>query len=150
MHLYETHIPVSDPEKSAAFYRDVVGLHVGLRDTKRNIVFMLIGDQRDTMLGLWGPGSAYSQPLAPHHFVLSVPAEELLWRAKDLNARGIVTRDFFNHPTGDPPVMGWNSLSASIYFHDPDGHSVEFIAILQDTPEPRFTGRLSEWLARKR
>jgi lactoylglutathione lyase len=148
MHLYETHIPVSDPEKSAAFYRDVVGLSVGLHDQKRNIVFMLIGEKRDTMLGLWGPGSEYSRPLTPHHFALAVPPEELLHRTKELNAHGIITRDFFNQPTDDPPVMGWNSLNTSIYFDDPDGHSVEFIAILQDTPEPRFTGRLSEWINR--
>jgi lactoylglutathione lyase len=35
--------------------------------------------------------------------------------------------------------------SAQLYFRDPDGHSVEFIALLDGTPDPSFIGPLSEW-----
>ena len=38
--------------------------------------------------------------------------------------------------------------SAQLYFPDPDGHSLEFIAILDDPPDPGFIGPLSEWQKR--
>jgi hypothetical protein len=35
--------------------------------------------------------------------------------------------------------------SAQLYFRDRDGHSLEFIALLDEWPEPEFVGSLSEW-----
>ncbi|MFN2507833.1 MAG: hypothetical protein ABR589_03575 [Chthoniobacterales bacterium] len=35
--------------------------------------------------------------------------------------------------------------SAQLYFRDLDGHSVEFIALLDEPPEASFIGSLSEW-----
>ena len=40
--------------------------------------------------------------------------------------------------------MGWMP-SAQLYFRDGDGHSLEFIALLEESPEPAFIGSLSEW-----
>ena len=38
--------------------------------------------------------------------------------------------------------------STQLYFRDPDGHSLEFIALLDDPPDPGFIGSLSEWRKR--
>jgi lactoylglutathione lyase len=35
--------------------------------------------------------------------------------------------------------------SAQLYFRDRDGHSLEFLALLDDTPDASFIGSLSEW-----
>jgi hypothetical protein len=35
--------------------------------------------------------------------------------------------------------------SAQLYFRDPDDHSLEFIALLDDPPDPHFIGPLSTW-----
>jgi hypothetical protein len=40
--------------------------------------------------------------------------------------------------------------SAQLYFRDRDGHSLEFIALLDEWPEPEFVGSLSEWKKRSR
>ena len=38
--------------------------------------------------------------------------------------------------------------SAQLYFRDGDGHSLEFIALLDEFPDPGFIGSLSEWKQR--
>jgi len=38
--------------------------------------------------------------------------------------------------------------SAQLYFRDPDGHSLEFIGLLDESTDPEFVGALSEWKQR--
>jgi len=57
---------------------------------------------------------------------------------------GVTTRNFTDEETTEPSVIGWMP-SAQIYFRDPDGHSVEFISVLDDVPDPSFIGPLSSW-----
>jgi hypothetical protein len=40
--------------------------------------------------------------------------------------------------------------SAQLYFCDRDGHLVEFIALLDEPPEPGFMGALSKWKQRSK
>jgi lactoylglutathione lyase len=63
---------------------------------------------------------------------------------KKLNEHGIETLGFGGKKTDELTVIGWMP-SAQIYFRDPDGHMLEFIAILSDPPDPNFNGRYSEW-----
>ena len=49
--------------------------------------------------------------------------------------------------THEPSVIGWIP-SAQLYFRDSDGHLLEFIALLDDIPDPTFTGPLSQWQSR--
>ncbi len=51
---------------------------------------------------------------------------------------------FCGEQTSEPSVIGWMP-SAQLYFSDLDGHSLEFISILDDPPEPNFIGSLSQW-----
>jgi len=96
------------------------------------------------MLGLWGPATTYGSNAHKCHFAIAVPLPELLVAGKRLNGLGISTRNFAGEETTEPSVVGWMP-SAQLYFRDPDGHSLEFIALLDDVPEPHFHGPLSAW-----
>src|SRR4051794_16994104 len=92
MHLYETHLPVTDTERSARFYVDVVGLEFGHRDPGRDIVFLYVGTGRRSMLGLWGPGTTYGRDPHACHFAIAVALPELLARGHAAERAG------YSHP----------------------------------------------------
>ena len=129
MHLYEAHLPVSDTEAARKFYVEIVGLKFAHRDLMRDIVFLWAGADRRSMLSLWGPTTAYA--------------------GERLNAANIKTQNFAGEETTEPSVIGWMP-SAQLYFRDRDGHSLEFITLLNESSEPNFNGSLSEWRQRKR
>lgn len=144
MYLYETHLPVQSTEASKAFYIDVVGLEFAYRDPKRDIAFLWIGSNRQSMIGLWGPDTTRGSDFHKCHFAIAVSLPELLACGKRLAARGIACQNFMGEKTTEPSVIGWMP-SAQIYFRDPDDHSVEFITLLDDRPDPDFIGSLSAW-----
>lgn len=147
MRLYETHLPVADTEKSRAFYQDVLGLEFAYRDPGRDIVFLFIGPEKNSMLGLWGPTTAYGKVFHSCHLAFAVSLSELLAAGPRLNQSGVATRNFARQETTEPSVIGWMP-SAQLYFRDPDGHSLEFIALLDEPPAPEFIGSLAEWRTR--
>ena len=150
MNLYETHIPVSDVARSIKFYEDVLGLELAFEQPQRNVAFLWIGSREKSMLGLWGPGSAYGWKDGDHfkhHFAIAVTEEQLFAMTAKLQALGIKTRGFTDDGGNEPSVIGWMP-SAQIYFPDPDGHSLELITILDDAPDPDFFGSWSEWKAK--
>ena len=61
--LFETHLTVSDLQRSIRFYRDIIGLELALEASERNAAFFWIGDRssrsssRCSMLGLWSVGT---------------------------------------------------------------------------------------------
>jgi lactoylglutathione lyase len=144
MHLYETHVPVADTEASAKFYVEVVGLEFAYRDADRDVTFLFIGTGKRSMLGLWGPSTTYGRDPHRCHFAIAVSLGELLAVGKRLNELGVSTRNFAGEETTEPSVIGWMP-SAQLYFRDPDGHSLEFITVLDDPPDPGFIGPLSAW-----
>ncbi len=99
------------------------------------------------MLGLWGPSTTLGREFHTCHIAFNVSLDELLAVGKRLNAAGIQTQNFGAEKTTEPSVIGWMP-SAQLYFRDSDGHSVEFIALLDESPEPKFVGSLSEWKQR--
>jgi lactoylglutathione lyase len=152
MHLYETHIPVADTRIAEAFYRDLVGLPFAYRDPTRDIVFLWVDEREKGMLGLWGPNTTYGRPDgAPRkcHFAFAVSFEQLLHVIERLRDNGIETLGFGGKPSREPTVIGWMP-SAQIYFRDPDGHSLEYIALLPDPPDATFIGPYAEWKNRCR
>jgi lactoylglutathione lyase len=144
MYLYETHLPVADTRASERFYVDVVGLGTAYRDPGRDIVFLWIGTDRRSMLGLWGPTTTLGGAFHRCHFAIALSLPELLVAGRRLNDLGVPTRNFAGEETAEPSVIGWMP-SAQLYFRDPDGHSLEFIALLNDAPAPHFIGPLSAW-----
>jgi lactoylglutathione lyase len=147
MHLYEAHLPVSNTEAAQRFYIEIVGLQFAHRDLTRDIVFLWAGANRRSMLGLWGPGTTLEREVHKCHIAFDVSLAELLAAGERLNAAGIQTQNFAAEKTTEPSVIGWMP-SAQLYFRDPDGHSLEFIALLDESPEPEFVGSLSEWKQR--
>jgi lactoylglutathione lyase len=144
MHLYETHLPVADTERSRKFYVEVVGLEFGYRDPGRDIVFLFVGTGKGSMLGLWGPSTTYGSDPRRCHLAFAIELAELLVVGGRLNGLGVSTRNFAGEETTEPSVIGWMP-SAQLYFRDPDGHSLEFISMLVDPADPGFIGRLSAW-----
>jgi lactoylglutathione lyase len=144
MQLYETHLPVANTERSLKFYVDIVGLKFAYRDPGRDIVFLFIGTGKESMLGLWGPATTYGSDPHRCHFAIAVPLSDLLLAGKRLNGLGVSTRNFAGEETTEPSVIGWMP-SAQLYFRDLDGHSLEFITVLDDPPDPGFIGPLSMW-----
>jgi len=149
MHLYETHLPVSSTERSRKFYQDIVGLEFAYRDPSRDVVFLWIGPDRRSMLGLWGQATMRGSEPYRCHFAIALPLADLLEAGKRLNDLGVSTRNFAGEETTEPSVIGWMP-SAQLYFRDPDDHSLEFIAVLDETPDPGFIGTLSTWQKRNR
>jgi lactoylglutathione lyase len=131
--LFETHLTVSDLPRSIAFYRDVVGLQLALEVYEGNAAFFWVGDSSRSMLGLWSLGTA---PLGlTLHVAFEVALDDLLQAPKHLKAQGITPLSFFGLETTEPSVIGWMP-AASIYFRDPDGHLIEYLAMLDEDPRP--------------
>lgn len=129
--LYETHLYVADIERSARFYEDVMGLQpVNATPTAR---FYWLGEPRQHMLGVW---QVEPEQVRRLHLAFPVTPEEMLGTVAWLKERGLQPR---NHPNNGehPYVFGWMP-AVSIYWNDPDGHSLEFIAILPDEPRPEL------------
>jgi lactoylglutathione lyase len=147
MHLYETHLPVRSTDHSSVFYRDVVGLELAYRDPTRDIVFLWIGSKKQSMLGLWGPDTAYGRQPSKRHFAIALSLPELLAAGRRLTELQVATSNFFGEQTTEPSVIGWMP-SAQLYFSDPDGHALEYIALLDDSSDAGFIGSLSAWQQR--
>jgi lactoylglutathione lyase len=147
--LFETHLTVSDLQRSIAFYRDIVGLQVALEASERNAAFFWIGDSRHSMLGLWSVGTA---PLGLNlHVAFEVATiNDLLDAPKRLKDQGIVPLSFFSNESMEPSVIGWMP-AAAIYFRDPDGHLMEYLTMLDDKERrPDLIVSWSEWITNHR
>ena len=116
-----------------AFYRDVVGLPVALEVPERGAAFHWIGRPGQAMLGLWTIGSA---PMGmQHHVAFDMSLADVLAAPKRLAAQGIQPLSFFAEPADEPSVIGWMP-AAAVYFRDPDGHLLEYLAMLEGPARP--------------
>jgi lactoylglutathione lyase len=141
--LFETHLTVSDLDRSVAFWRDVVGLPLALEVPERGAAFFWIGGPGEAMLGLWSIGSA---PLGlVLHIALSASLEDVLGACDALRSAGVTPLSFFGTETTEPSVIGWMP-AAAVYFRDPDGHMIEYLAMLEEPARPeRGIVPWSEW-----
>lgn len=141
--VYETHLPVRDLDTSIAFYRDRIGLELAYRNDDRDLAFFWVGGKDQGMLGLWGAGTA---PLGMVlHFAFRVDRETMLYSQSFLKQSGIAPLGINGEPVEEPVVIGWMP-AISIYFKDPDGHSIEMIHVLDEPSRPDFgVQALSAW-----
>ena len=129
--LFESHLTVSDLRRSVAFYRDVVALPVALELPERGAAFFWCGARGKTMLGLWSVGS---MPMGLSlHIAFDVELEHVLDAPARLRALGVEPLSFFGEETDEPTVIGWMP-AAAVYFRDPDGHLLEYLAMLDEEP----------------
>jgi lactoylglutathione lyase len=143
--LFEAHLPVADVGRAVAFYRDVVGLEVAYEDAGRGLAFVWAGPPGGAMLGLWSLGTA---PMGMRlHVAFAARLDEVLRAPEALRAAGVTPRSFFREEAGEPSVIGWMP-AAAVYFEDPDGHMLEYLAMLDEPPRPEAgVVTWSDWTA---
>jgi lactoylglutathione lyase len=133
--LFETHLTVTDLSRSVSFYRDVVGLPVALQLPERGVAFHWIGRPGQAMLGLWSIGTA---PMNMQlHIAFAVSLDDVLAAPERLAAHGVPALSFHGQPTAEPSLIGWMP-AAAIYFRDPDGHQLEYLAMLDAPARPEL------------
>ena len=114
--VYEVAIPVRSLERAEAFYCDVLGLAVGLRDAPRKWVFLRAGGQNGVLLL-----QEDTQDWAPRHFAFILDDADLDGAVAALRQKGV--------SVSAPVTHAWMP-ARSIYFSDPDGHALELCAPL--------------------
>ena len=131
--LFEVHLSVADLDRAIAFYRDAVGLRLAHIEKERRAAFFWIGAAGNAMLGLWSAGSAPQSITS--HTAFRASLEDVIAAPRALRAAGITPLDFDGQPTDQPIVFAWMP-AASVFFRDPDGHLLEYIAMLPHEPRP--------------
>ncbi len=108
-------IRVRNLTRAEAFYREVLGLEVGLRDPDRPWVFLLAGEAG--MIVLQEESGAWPT----QHFAFTVAPEDMDRAQQALGEHGVAHKE--------PVTHEWIPAQ-SLYFQDPDGHDLEFCAPL--------------------
>ena len=114
--LYEIAIPVKQLAESEAFYRETLGLQVGIRDEKRNWLFLRAGG--DAAMVVLQENNGEWPKL---HFAFAVEEADLERAASLLRERGLAV---------DGPYFHEWMPARSVYFTDPNGHDLELCAIV--------------------
>ncbi len=122
-HILETALYVDDLDRAKAFYRDVIGLPVLLEGPR----LVALDASEGTVLLLFRSGASRNgvrfatgfipphDGAGPMHMAFAITAESLpAWEAH-LEAHGVAIDG----------RMTWELGGRSIYFRDPDGHSIE-------------------------
>jgi len=113
--VYEVAIRVKDMTRAEPFYREVLDLEVGIRDEKRNWLFLRAGGDAGMVVlqedkGEW--------PL--QHFAFTIEEADIERALAMLRERGVEV---------EGPVFHQWMNSTSLYFEDPDGHALELLAV---------------------
>lgn len=113
--VYEVAIRVKDLAKAEPFYLEVLDLEVGIRDEKRNWLFLKAGGDAGMVVlqedkGEW--------PL--QHFAFTIDEADIEPALAMLRERGVEV---------EGPVFHQWMNSTSLYFEDPDGHALELLAV---------------------
>ena len=117
--VYEVAIRVKDLPTAEAFYREVLELPVGLRDERRNWVFLRAGGDAGMIVLQQESGEWPTQ-----HFAFTVDEADIERAAQLLRERNVEV---------EGPVFHEWMPAKSIYFTDPDGHSLELCAPARST-----------------
>src|SRR5262245_8216870 len=131
--LFEAHITVRNLTTSVAFYQDTVGLELAFLLPERRVSFFWIGGHGKSMLGVWEVGDSPNGVRL--HIAFTSTVDQILAAPSALKARGIIPRGFRGEPVEEPVVIGWMP-AVSLYFTDPYGHLLEYLAMLPQEPRP--------------
>jgi lactoylglutathione lyase len=113
--VYEIAIKVKDLSVAERFYREVLGLEMGLREERRKWLFLRAG--ANGMVVLQEDRSEWPK----QHFAFTIYQSDLEAATATMKERGIEV-------TG--PVFHQWIPAKSVYFVDPDGHDLELCAPL--------------------
>ena len=115
--LYEVAIRVKDLVRSEAFYREILGLEVGLRDERRSWSFLHAGGQAGIVVLQEDRGTWPKQ-----HLAFAVEESDIDPAVVTLREHGVAIEGPVDHD--------WMP-ARSVYFVDPDGHELELCAPLK-------------------
>ncbi|HLG16717.1 MAG TPA: VOC family protein [Blastocatellia bacterium] len=112
--IYEIAIRVKDLARAEDFYRNVVGLEVGIRDEERRWLFLKAGGDAGMVVlqedkGEW----------PPLHFAFAIDEADLERSVSLLEGNGVSVEG--------PVIHEWMGAK-SLYFEDPDGNALELYA----------------------
>ena len=113
--VYEIAVRVKDLSRSEAFYKDVLGLKEGLRDERRNWLFLWAGGNSGMVVLQEDKGD---WPL--QHFAFTVLASDMERAHSMLKEKGVNVSAPVHH--------AWMN-AVSLYFKDPDDNELELIAL---------------------
>jgi len=116
--VYEIAIRVKDLARAEAFYTQTLGLTEGVRDTRRNWLFLRAGGNAG-MIVLQEDKSDWPT----QHFAFTVDEADIEQAAKTLTEKGV---------TVSGPIIHQWIPAKSIYFDDPDGHALELCALMEN------------------
>lgn len=144
--LFETHLYVENLERSIEFYGTTLELKQCYYEEDRRAAFFWIGSEKQSMLGLW---EKPKEEIDVRHFAFECEPDWVLNNSVEyLKERKLKSRNFLKDGTERPMVFAWTP-AISIYFDDPDGHSLEFIGILPGKSRPekeKMVVSYDEWL----
>ncbi len=107
--LYEVVIRVADLSRSEAFYRDVLGLEVGLRDERRRMLFLRIGGQAGMLVLQEDKGHWPTQ-----HLAFAVREADIEAATATLEERGVsVTCGVPEPELSDEPELSGRGVSVA-------------------------------------
>jgi lactoylglutathione lyase len=145
--LFEDHISVRDLDRSIGFYRDILDMEVGLLQSRSaegmGGALLWVGGHGRSMLSIYSLGSTWPLTIMQHHVAFEVTIEDLLTAPQKLRAAGVTAVGGRREPIDEPVVFSWMP-AASVFFDDPDGNFLEYIAMLDDEPQPQL-GLLLSW-----
>lgn len=113
--VYEVAVRVKELARAEAFYRNILGLEVGIRDDSRNWLFLRAGGDAGMIVLQEDHDDWPTQ-----HFAFTVNEADLKSAAATLRELGVEV---------EGPVYHEWMPSWSLYFSDPDGHSLELLAL---------------------
>ena len=99
--LFETHIGVRDLEHAMAFYEDVIGLELAMKEESRRIAFYWIGGRGHAMLGLW---EKPKDKVFEQHFAFEIETSDMDAAIANLQSKNVATYNFFGEAT-QMPIM---------------------------------------------
>jgi lactoylglutathione lyase len=112
--VYEVAIRVKDLPRAEAFYKGILGLEEGLRDERRNWLFLRASGDAGMVVLQEDKGEWPKQHFAFTANEADIELAATLLRDKGIEVEGPVTHDWMP--------------AKSIYFDDPDGHALELCA----------------------
>ena len=143
--LYEAHVQTTDFPRAMAFYGETLHLPLAYHLEARNVAFYWLAENKQAMLGVWG---VTTDTWHGSHVAFRIRENQIDPAVRGLNAAGVTVNDFFGNPTDDPSVHAWMP-AVGIFFRDPDGNSLELVAVLPGEGRPDVgVVPLSTWYAR--